>query len=214
VTIRVLVADDHPMFRSGLRTLVEEAPGLEFVGEAADGERAVEVCAAERPEVVLMDIRMPGVSGIDATRRIVAGQPDIGVLMLTMLEDDTSVFAALRAGARGYILKGADPDQIIRAITAVAAGEVIIGAALAQRVATFFHGGSRSATPAFPALTGREHDILDLMAAGLANAVIAERLVLSEKTVRNNVSNIFMKLQVADRPSAIIRARDAGLGGG
>jgi DNA-binding NarL/FixJ family response regulator len=212
VTIRVLVADDHPVFRAGLRALTEETPGLEFAGEAADGEQAVVVCAEQRPDVVLMDIRMPGASGIDATRRIVAAQPGVGVLMLTMLEDDTSVFAALRAGARGYILKGADPDQIVRAVTAVAAGEVIIGAALAARVAAFFHGGTRSATPAFPALTTRENDILDLMAAGLPNAVIAERLALSEKTVRNNVSNIFVKLQVNDRSAAIVRARDAGLG--
>lgn len=211
--IRVVIADDHPVFRSGLRTLAEEAPELEYAGEAADGAEAIVVCAREHPDVVLMDIRMPGTSGIDATRQIVSDRPETGVLMLTMLEDDTSVFAALRAGARGYILKGADPDQITRAITAVASGEVIIGAALALRVSAFFRGGAKTMAPAFPNLSTREHDVLDLMAAGRSNSAIAERLALSEKTVRNNVSNIFAKLQVTDRPSAIIRARDAGLGG-
>ena len=210
--IRVVVADDHPVFRSGLRTLVEESDLLAFAGEAADGRAVVEVCARAEPDVVLMDIRMPEVSGIDATRRILDARPETGVLMLTMLEDDTSVFAAMRAGARGYILKGADPDQIVRAIVAVAAGEIIFGAALASRMAAFFRGGARSAAPAFAALSTREHDVLDLIAAGLSNAAIAERLGLSEKTVRNNVSSIFTKLQVTDRPSAIVRARDAGLG--
>jgi DNA-binding NarL/FixJ family response regulator len=210
--IRVVVADDHPVFRSGLRTLVEESDLLAFAGEAADGRAVVEVCARAEPDVVLMDIRMPEVSGIDATRRILDARPETGVLMLTMLEDDTSVFAAMRAGARGYILKGADPDQIVRAIVAVAAGEIIFGAALASRMAAFFRGGARSAAPAFAALSTREHDVLDLVAAGLSNAAIAERLGLSEKTVRNNVSSIFTKLQVTDRPSAIVRARDAGLG--
>jgi DNA-binding NarL/FixJ family response regulator len=178
--IRVAVADDHPVFRSGLRTLVQEADGLTFAGEAASGTAIVELCLAERPDVVLMDIRMPGVSGIDATRQILAAEPETGILMLTMLEDDTSVFAALRAGARGYVLKGAGPDEIMRAITAVAAGEIIVGAAM--------------------------------LAAGASNAVIAERLALSEKTIRNNVSAILTKLQVTDRPAAIVRARDAGLG--
>jgi DNA-binding NarL/FixJ family response regulator len=212
--IRVVVADDHPIFRAGLRTLVEESDLLEFTGEAADGRQAVEVCAQARPDVVLLDIRMPEISGIDATRQILDARPDTGVLMLTMLEDDTSVFAAMRAGARGYILKGADPDQIVRAIVAVAAGEIIFGAALASRMMGFFRGGAKSAAPAFPALSTREHDVLDLIAAGLANAAIAERLGLSEKTIRNNVSSIFTKLQVTDRPSAIVRARDAGLGKG
>jgi DNA-binding NarL/FixJ family response regulator len=212
VSIRVVVADDHPVFRTGLRTLVEETPALTYAGEAADGRQAVEVCAATGPDVVLMDIRMPGVSGIDATRQILAARPDTAVLMLTMLEDDTSVFAAMRAGARGYILKGADEEQILRAVTAVAAGEVIFGAAVATRMAAFFQSGQRSAAPAFPALSSREHDILQLIAGGLANQAIAQRLALSEKTVRNNVSNIFAKLRVADRAEAIVRARDAGMG--
>jgi DNA-binding NarL/FixJ family response regulator len=210
--IRVAVADDHPVFRSGLRTLVQETDGLEFAGDAASGTAIVELCAAERPDVVLMDIRMPGVSGIDATRQILATEPQTGILMLTMLEDDTSVFAALRAGARGYVLKGAGPDEILRAVTAVAAGEIIVGAAMAARLAGFFRTGTRHAPPAFPTLTTREHDILDLLAAGASNAVIAERLALSEKTIRNNVSAILTKLQVTDRPAAIVRARDAGLG--
>jgi DNA-binding NarL/FixJ family response regulator len=210
--IRVVVADDHPVFRSGLRTLVQESQGLTFAGEAADGTAVVDLCRTERPDVVLMDIRMPGVSGIDATRQILADAPGTGILMLTMLEDDTSVFAAMRAGARGYILKGARPDQILRAVTAVADGEIIVGAAMAARMAGFFQAGARHAPPAFPALTSREHDILDLIAGGVTNAVIAERLALSEKTIRNNVSAILTKLQVTDRSAAIVRARDAGLG--
>jgi DNA-binding NarL/FixJ family response regulator len=210
--IRVVVADDHPVFRSGLRTLVQESEGLTFAGEAADGPAVVDLCRTERPDVVLMDIRMPGISGIDATRQILADAPGTGILMLTMLEDDTSVFAAMRAGARGYILKGARPDQILRAVTAVADGEIIVGAAMAARMAGFFQAGARHAPPAFPALTSREHDILDLIAGGVTNAVIAERLALSEKTIRNNVSAILTKLQVTDRSAAIVRARDAGLG--
>jgi DNA-binding NarL/FixJ family response regulator len=211
--IRVVIADDHPVFRSGLRTLVEEAPSLDYAGDAADGQQAIDICASTRPDIVLMDIRMPGVSGIDATRQIISDRPETGVLMLTMLEDDTTVFAAMRAGARGYILKGADPDQIIRAITAVAAGEVIFGAALAARMAAFFRGGARRVQPAFAELSSREHDVLDLIAAGASNSEIAQRLGLTEKTVRNNVSAVFAKLQVADRPTAIVRARNAGLGG-
>jgi DNA-binding NarL/FixJ family response regulator len=210
--IRVVVADDHPMFRSGLRTLVEESATLEYAGEAADGEQAVNVCHQQRPDVVLMDIKMPGVSGIEATRRILADHAEVRILMLTMLEDDTSVFAAMRAGARGYILKGAAPDDIVRAITSVAASEIIFGAAIAARMAEFFHSGTRATAQPFPTLSVREHDILNLIAAGKSNAAIATRLGLSEKTVRNNVSNIFAKLRVADRPAAIVRAREAGLG--
>lgn len=211
--IRVVIADDHPVFRAGLRTLVEESPPLEYAGQAAHGQEAVEVCGAAQPDVVLMDIRMPGVSGIDATRQILDARPGTGVLMLTMLEDDTSVLAAMRAGARGYILKGAHPDQILRAITAVASGEVIFGAALAARMADFFRGGPARIAPAFFSLSQREHDVLDLIAAGQSNPAIARQLGLSEKTIRNNVSAILAKLQVSDRSAAIVRARDAGLGG-
>jgi DNA-binding NarL/FixJ family response regulator len=206
------VADDHPVFRSGLRTLVEDSALLEYAGEAADGAEAVAVCRTAEPDVVLMDIRMPGISGIDATRQILAARPRTGVLVLTMLEDDTSVFAAMRAGARGYLLKGAGPDEIERAIVAVAGGELIVGAAMAARMMAFFRAGPRTPAPAFPNLSAREHDILHLIAAGCGNGEIAQRLALSEKTVRNNVSAIFTKLQVTDRPAAIIRARDAGLG--
>jgi len=210
--VRVVVVDDHPMFRAGLRTLVEESPRLEFVGEAADGADAVLLCRREQPDVVLMDVRMPGASGVEATRELTATASTIGVLMLTMLEDDTSVFAAMRAGARGYILKGAAPEEIVRAIEAVAAGEAIFGAALARRMSHFFTAGRSGEAHPFPELTTRERDVLDRMAAGEANPTIADKLGLSEKTVRNNVSAILAKLLVADRAQAIVKARDAGLG--
>jgi DNA-binding NarL/FixJ family response regulator len=209
--IRVVIADDHPVFRSGLRTLLEEESSLDFAGEAADGTDAVSLCAEQIPDVVLMDIHMPGLSGIEATRKIVTAQPSIGVLMLTMLEDDTALYAAMRAGARGYIVKGSDPDEIVRSITAVASGGIIIGAAVADRMTGVF-GGTRVPPSVFPNLSTREHDILGLMAAGLSNSAIAQRLGLSEKTVRNNVSNIFTKMRVTDRPAAIVRARQAGMG--
>ncbi|GAB3829604.1 response regulator [Dactylosporangium cerinum] len=210
--VKVLVVDDHPVFRSGLRTLVLESPALEFVGESADGGEAVAMCRQHTPDVVLMDIRMPGTSGVEATRRIVADQPSVGVLMLTMLEDDTSIFAALRAGARGYVLKGAAPDEIIRAIVAVAAGEALFGPVVAAKIATFLQPDPRHRSHPFPLLSSRERDILELMARGCSNAAIAEQLVLSEKTVRNNVSNIFAKLHATDRADAIVQARKAGLG--
>jgi DNA-binding NarL/FixJ family response regulator len=210
--IRVAIADDHPVFRAGLRTVVEESPILEYVGEASNGEEAIAVAAGQQPDVLLMDIHMPGTSGIDATRRVLAERPGLGVLMLTMLEDDTSVFAAMRAGARGYLLKGAAPDDIVRAITAVAAGEAIFSPALAGRMAHFFTAGRAGEPHPFPALSARERDILDLIAAGQSNSDIAARLALSEKTVRNNVSAILAKLRVADRSAAIVQARQAGLG--
>ncbi|MEV0272259.1 response regulator transcription factor [Hamadaea sp. NPDC050747] len=209
--IRVVVADDHPVFRHGLRTLVEETEQLAFVAEAADGEQALRLCREHEPDVVLMDIRMPGTSGVEATRQIVAELPSVGVLMLTMLEDDTSLFAALRAGARGYVLKGAAPAEIIRAIVAVAAGEALFGAAIAGRLAAFLQPDLRTHHP-FPALSSRERDILELIAGGKSNAAIAQTLLLSEKTVRNNISNIFAKLAVTDRAEAIVKARQAGLG--
>jgi DNA-binding NarL/FixJ family response regulator len=210
--IRVVVADDHPVFRAGLRTLVQESPDLEFLGEAADGDQAVALCRRHAPDVVLMDIRMPGTSGVEATRRIVAEQPTVGVLMLTMLEDDTSIFAALRAGARGYVLKGAAPDEVIRAIVAVAAGEALFGPVVAAKIATFLQPDTRTRSHPFPSLSSRERDILGLIAAGRSNAAIAEELALSEKTVRNNVSNIFTKLHATDRAEVIVKARQAGLG--
>jgi DNA-binding NarL/FixJ family response regulator len=210
--IRVIVVDDHPIFRSGLRTLVEESPLLEFLAEAADGQEAITLCGEHHPDVVLMDIRMPGTSGVEATRQVLADDPSIGVLMLTMLEDDTSMFAALRAGARGYVLKGAAPDEIIRAIVSVAAGEALLGPAAAARIAAFLRPDERTRNHPFPSLTSRERDILNLIAAGLPNQAIADRLALSEKTVRNNVSNILTKLGATDRAQAIVQARRAGLG--
>jgi len=215
--IRILIADDHPMFRDGLRALLASLPEAEVVGEAATGEEVVEQAAALQPDVIFMDVQMPGINGIEATRRILHRDPHIGVIVLTMFEDDDSVFAAMRAGARGYLLKGADQTEILRAMRAVASGEAIFGPAIAQRMMSFFRdlgGAPKPATPplAFPELTDREREILNLIAQGHNNPEIAERLSLSPKTVRNHVSNIFSKLQVADRAQAIVRAREAGLG--
>jgi DNA-binding NarL/FixJ family response regulator len=208
--IRVVVADDHPIFRSGLRAMVEDADGLVFVGEASDGDETVAVCRDTRPDVVLMDLRMPGTSGVDATAILSAELPGTAVLMLTMLEDDTSLVAALRAGARGYLLKGAAPQEILRAVRAVAAGQAIFDVELAGRLTTMVAGRGQRPNP-FPQLSARELDVLELMAAGNANPAIAARLGLSEKTVRNNVSAILMKLRAPDRAAAIILARDAGI---
>ncbi|MGI5285740.1 response regulator [Nonomuraea polychroma] len=211
-TIRVLLADDHPVYRDGLAVLLGSIPGIEVAGTAADGAEAVERAADLQPDVVVMDVRMPGLDGIEATRRIVADSPHIGVVALTMSEEDATLFAAMRAGARGYLLKGAGQAEIVRAITAVAHGEAIFGPAVALRVAEFFQGSAVTSDPVFPQLTPREREILALVAAGRSNAQIASALFLSQKTVRNNVSNIFAKLHVADRAEAIVRARDAGLG--
>jgi DNA-binding NarL/FixJ family response regulator len=209
--IRVLLADDHPFFLSGVRTLLSTQPGIEVVGEARTGEAAIALAEQTQPDVVLMDIHMPGVNGIEATRQIVQTSPHIRVLMLTMFEDDDSVFAALRAGASGYLLKGADKDDLLRAIQAVHRGEAIFGPGIARRVLMFFTT-PRIKPNAFPELTEREREVLDLIARGLNNAAISQRLVLSHKTVRNHISNIFSKLQVADRAQAIVRAREGGLG--
>lgn len=213
-TPRLLLADDHPVYRDGLRLLLESADEVEVAGTAPDGLAAVEMAARLRPDVVVMDLRMPRLGGVEATRRILAARPGAGVLVLTMHEDDESVFAAMLAGARGYLVKGADRAEILRAVLAVAAGEVIFGPALAGRVAEYFAriAVARPAGDPFPQLTARERDVLELIAVGLANPAIAERLGLSPKTVRNNVSAVFAKLQVADRAEAIVRARDAGLG--
>ncbi|HET7273479.1 MAG TPA: response regulator transcription factor [Rubrobacter sp.] len=214
--IRVLVADDHPVFRRGMRAILGAEQDTESVGEAINGEEAI-ACALElRPDVILMDLNMPQVSGIEATRRILEASPDAAILMLTMFEDDKSILAAMRAGAHGYVLKGADGAETLRAIRAAASGEAIFSPTITRRLTEYFatSGGERitSAEQAFPNLTEREHEILTLMAEGYTNNAIASRLYLSPKTVRNYASSIFTKLQVSDRSQAIIHAREAGLG--
>jgi DNA-binding NarL/FixJ family response regulator len=212
-TIRVLIADDHQLFRDGLRALLDSAPDTEVVGEAATGQEAIHLAAESQPQVILMDLQMPDMDGIEATRHIVDTNPQINILMVTMFEDDQSVFAAMRAGARGYVLKGAKHAEMLRAIRAVASGEAIFSPSIAARLMSFF-ATSRRVIPAdaFPELTDREREVLGLMARGESNAEIAQALTISIKTVRNHVSNIFGKLQVADRAQAVIRAREAGLG--
>jgi DNA-binding NarL/FixJ family response regulator len=211
--IRVLIADDHPLFRDGMHGLLDSVPDTEVVGEAASGEESITLAENLQPDVILMDIKMPGINGLQAMREILHTSPHIRILIVSMLEDDDSVFAAMRAGARGYVPKGANQAEMLRAIRAVANGEAIFGPGIAQRLIGFFSAGRPSAAPRiFPELTEREGEILDLVARGHTNEEIAGQLVLSLKTVRNHVSNIFSKLQVADRAQAIIRARDAGLG--
>ena len=211
--IRVVIADDHPVYRDGLAALLGSVEGLEVVGTASTGTEVVEVAREVSPDVVVMDVRMPDLDGVEATRRVTAEQPHVGVLVLTMSEDDETLLAALRAGARGYLLKGANQREIVRAVTAVAEGQAIFGPAIAARVAELFSARPQSAAQGpFPQLTAREREILDLLAAGRSNQQIAAALFLSPKTVRNAVSNVFAKLHVADRAEAIVRARDAGLG--
>jgi DNA-binding NarL/FixJ family response regulator len=213
-TTRVLVADDHPAFRAGLQALLGTAGDVAIVGEAATGEDAVSLALGLQPDVVLMDVNMPGVDGVEATRRIVDAAPHVAVLVLTMHDDDETVFAAVRAGARGYLLKGASRSELLRAVRAVAAGEAIFGPGVARRLMAYFARPAPRPDPAaFPELTGREREILDMVARGHSNADITAELVLAPKTVRNHVSNIFAKLQVRDRSEAIVRAREAGMGG-
>lgn len=211
--VRVVVADDHPIVRSGLSALLSTLDGFDVVGLAADGNQAIKECVLHNPDVLILDLQMPGLDGLSATRQVLRAAPTVAVLILTMHDDDHSVFAAMRAGARGYLVKGAEQDEIARAVRAVAAGEAIFGPAIARRLIDFFSAPPTPTVAApFPELTARERDILDLLAAGLSNAAIADRLGLATKTVANNVSAVFAKLQVADRAQAIVRARDAGLG--
>lgn len=208
----VLVADDHPLVRQGLRAVLGATAGIEVVGEAGDGAEVVRLAAALAPDVVVMDLQMPGLHGIAATREITTARPDTRVLVLTMFDDDDTVFAAVAAGASGYLLKGADGADIVTAIRAAAAGQAVFGAALARRLSRWLATGPATPEQPFPQLTERERRILDGVAAGLTNAQIGQRLFLSAKTVANNVSTILAKLQAADRGQAIVRARDAGLG--
>lgn len=216
MSVRVVVADDHPVFREGIVVVIDDLDGVEVVAEAGDGEAAIAAVAEHRPDVVVMDLQMPGTGGVEATRRILQAQPDVAVLVLTMSADDDSVFAALRAGARGYLLKDAGKTDIARAIDAVSRGEAVFGPKVATSVLSYFAAASargQAAVP-FPQLTERERELLELLARGCDNPTIARRLFLSDKTVRNRVSTVFSKLQVSSRAEAVAVARDAGMGVG
>jgi DNA-binding NarL/FixJ family response regulator len=216
MTISVVLADDHPVVRGGLRALLATIEGIEVVGEAADGEEAVKEVQLLRPDVLLVDIRMPRLDGVETTRRVRETVPGTAVLVLTMYDDDATVFTAMQAGARGYLLKGAEQEEIVGAIRAVAAGQAIFGPGIASRLLGYFASPPVEAAPAgeaFPELTDRERDILTLLADGRRTAQIASELYLSPKTVSNNLTSIFAKLEVTDRAGAIIRAREGGLGG-
>lgn len=213
--LRVVVVDDHRIVREGLVSLLGALEGIEVVGEAADGREALHVVEDVLPDVVVMDIQMPGLDGIEATRFVTGRHPQVRVVMLTMTEDDETVVSAIRAGATGYLLKGAGADEVLHAVRSAAAGGMVFGASLAARVAELFVGAARpAATPAFPQLSEREHQVLDLLAAGRSNDQIAAELFVSGKTVRNTVSSVYAKLQAPDRAAAIIAAREAGLGRG
>jgi DNA-binding NarL/FixJ family response regulator len=211
--LRILIADDHTLVRSGMRALLQTEAEFEVVGEAATGEQVVTMAATLQPDVIVMDLRMPGISGIEATRRILQANPAIRILVVTLLEEDDTLFAALRAGARGYVLKEASEGEVLRAIRAVGEGEAIFSASMAARLVGFFAAPRQAASSLpFPDLTEREREVLILIAQGRSNSEIAQELVIGQKTVRNYISSIFSKLQVADRAQAIIRAREAGLG--
>ncbi len=215
--IRLLVVDDHTLFREGLSALLSAIDDMELVGEATTGEESQLLAESLQPDVILMDINMPGINGVEATRKILRANPMIGIIMVTMLEDDASIFSAMRAGARGYVLKGAQHQELLQTIRAVAGGQALFGPAIATRIIDFFdkqETNIKKTLPAdaFPSLTPRELEVLDLIAHGVNNAQIAEKLVISDKTVRNHITSIFSKLQVADRAAAIIEARNAGFG--
>jgi DNA-binding NarL/FixJ family response regulator len=210
--IRVVIADDHPVVREGLSALLASVPSITVAGMAANGREAVRAAVTLRPDVLVMDIQMPELSGVAAAAEITRAAPGVAVLMLTMFDDDDSVFAAMRAGARGYVLKGAQQDEIVRAIHAVAAGEAIFGPGIARRVLGLVSAPAAAHSTPFPGLTSREREVLELIAAGVRNPEIARRMSIAPKTVANHVAAIFSKLQVADRNQAIILARDAGLG--
>lgn len=214
--IKLIIADDHRLFREGLKALLSVTDDIEIIGEAEDGDTVLKKCSVGQPDIILMDINMPGLNGIQATQAILEKHPQIGIIMLTMLEDDASIFNAMRAGARGYLLKGADPNEVLSVIRAVAEGQALFGPAIAARVLGYFkelsnNPNSKQAPVPFPELTERELEVLRLISQGLNNQEIAQKLFLSPKTVRNHITNIFSKLQVADRAQAIVRAREAGL---
>lgn len=212
-SIRLLIADDHALFREGLRALLSATPDIVCVGEAATGEGTLSHATALQPDVILMDINMPDINGIEATRRLIRKQPGMGIIMVTMLEDDASVFAAMRAGAKGYVLKGANHEELLQSIRAVARGQVLFGPAIATRISRFFaQAKPLDAELPFPDLTSREREILELVARHHANPEIAQQFGISEKTIRNHISNIFNKLRVTDRAQAVTKAREAGLG--
>lgn len=215
MSIRVLVVDDHNLFREGLTAILAKVTDIDVVGEAGTGQEALTQAETLAPDVILMDINMPDMNGIEATQKILADNPTIGIIMLTMLEDNDSLFAAMCAGARGYILKGADKAEVINSIQAIARGEALFGAAIANRLTSFFQNANNTiqqSVEPFPELTEREREVLDLIAVGENNPDIAQALHISPKTVSNHISNIFNKLQVADRAQAIVKARQAGFG--
>lgn len=213
MTVRVVLADDHPMYRFGLSALLAQVDSVEVVATAGSGRELLEAVDLHRPDVVITDLSMPDLDGVAATRVLVARQPGLGVLVLTMHEDDEHVFSALRAGARGYLVKGADGDEIVRAVEAVAHGDAVYGGSVARRIVSFYSGGADESPTqrAFPELTPREREVLELVATGCRNHEVARRLGISEKTVRNHVSQVLLKLQVPDRTAAALKAREAGL---
>jgi DNA-binding NarL/FixJ family response regulator len=211
----VVLADDHPMYRYGVTAILEQSDQVSVAASVGDGDALLAAVVEHGPDVVVTDLSMPGLDGVTACRRLLALQPDVAILVLTMHEDDAHVFAALRAGARGYLVKGADGEEITRAVLAVAGGDAVYGGSVARRIVDFYAGGGADTAEqrAFPDLTPRERDVLGLLAEGCRNHEIGRRLEMSEKTVRNHVSQILLKLQVSDRTAAALRARDAGIGG-